>query len=120
MRFISFYKPVRDNMPPSPERIAKMGGLIEEMVKSGVLLATEGFEPNPKDVKVRLAGAKFTVVDGPFTEAKEIIGGFALLEAKSRDEVIEHAKRFLDVIGGGECEIHQLSDAPQLPLEKAR
>jgi hypothetical protein len=120
MRFISLYKPAIDGLPPSPERIAKIGGLIDEMVKAGVLLATEGFEPSPKDVRVRLAEAKFTVTDGPFTEAKEIIGGFALLEAKSREDAIEHAKRFLDVMGGGECEIHQLSAAPDLPLEKVR
>jgi hypothetical protein len=120
MRFFCLFKPDPKNMagPPNPERMAATGKLIEEMSKSGVLLATEGFMPSAKDVRVRLASGKFTVTDGPFTESKEVIGGFALIQAASREEVIAHTKRFLETVGGGESEIHELLAAPELPLEK--
>jgi hypothetical protein len=119
MRFLCLFKPSPEMPPPTPEHFAKMTKYIEEMTKSGVLLATEGFQPSPEDVRVRLSGGKFTVTDGPFTEAKELIGGFAMLQAKSREEVIEHCKTFLQVVGGGESEVHQMLDAPNLPIEKA-
>jgi hypothetical protein len=121
VRFFSIYKPDPAVLaaPPSEEYMAKMGAYIEELVKAGVLLATEGFRPHPTDVRIRLEGGKYTVSDGPFTEAKEVIGGFAMLELRSREEAIELTKRFLEVAGGGECEVHQMLDAPELPLEKA-
>jgi hypothetical protein len=120
MRYFSLFKPNPSviGAPPDPATGAAVGKLIEEMVQSGVLLATEGFMPDAKDVRVRLTRGEFMVTDGPFTESTEVIGGFALMEARSREEVIEHAKRFLRVMGGGECEIHQLGNAPELPLEK--
>jgi hypothetical protein len=93
-----------------------MGKLIDEMVKAGVLLATEGFTPSPTDVRVRLSEGKLSVTDGPFTEAKEVIGGFALIQVKSRDEAIEWTKRFLRTMGAGESEIHQLPEGAQHPL----
>ncbi len=111
MRFLTLYKPA-EFASPSPRENAEMGKLIEEETKTGALLATGGFLPSPKDVRVRHAKGKVTVTDGPFTEAKELIGGFALLEAKSREEAIEMAKRFLSIAGDGECEIHQLMDGP--------
>ena len=120
MRYFCIFKPDPKNVGkmPSPEQMAATGQLIGEMAKSGTLLATEGFQPNASDVKVRYSNGQLSVVDGPFTEATEVIGGFALIEAKSRDEVIEHAARFLRAVGGGESEIHQLLDAPNLPIEK--
>jgi hypothetical protein len=121
MRYFSIFKPDPGAVGkiPSPEQQAAVGKLIEEMTRSGVLLATEGFMPDAKDVRVRLSGGEFLVTDGPFTEATEVIGGFALMEARSREEVIEHSKRFLRAIGGGVCEIHQLGTSPPLPLERA-
>lgn len=115
MRVISLFKPDRSLKGPPPS--AEMAKLIEDMTKSGVLLATEGFSPSPEDVKVRLSDGEFTVTDGPFTEAKELIGGFAVMEVKSREEAIEYARVFLRVIGGGECEIHPLCAAPDLAIE---
>ena len=112
MRFLCVYKPSRqEGVPPSQEDMAEMGKLIEEMTKAGVLLATEGCLPSSKGARVRRSGDKFTVTDGPFTEAKEIIGGFAMIQAKSKEEAIQWTKRFLTVAGDGESEIRQVYDA---------
>ena len=113
MRFLSIYKTPERTTPPSVEHIAQMGKLIEEMVKKGVLIATEGCLPTALGARVRRSGSKLTVTDGPFTEAKEVIGGFALLEAKSKEEAIELAKQFLDIAGDGECEIRQIFTEPE-------
>jgi hypothetical protein len=109
MRFLSIYKHAETNVPPSTEEMAKMGALIEEMTKSGALVATEGCLPSALGARVRRAGGKTTVTDGPFTESKEIVGGFALLETKSKAEAIELTKRFLEVAGEGECEVRQIA-----------
>lgn len=113
MRFLSIYKSAETNTPPSPELIARMEKLIEEGMKDGTLIATEGCLPSALGARVRLSRGKVTVTDGPFTEAKEVIGGFALLEAKSKAEAIDLAKKFLDVAGDGECEIRQIFTAPE-------
>ena len=104
MRFLSIYTAKESNQPPTPEHMAAMGSLIEEMMKAGTLLGTEGCLPSTKGARVRISNGKFTVTDGPFTESKELVGGFALLEAKSKEEAVELAKRFLNVVGEGECE----------------
>ena len=85
-----------------------MGKLVEESFKSGVLLATEGCLPSAAGARVRLSGGKITVTDGPFTETKEIVGGFALIKAESKQEAIEFTKRFLRIAGDGETEIRQV------------
>jgi hypothetical protein len=108
MRFLSIYKAVETNTPPSPEFVAKMEALIEESTKSGELVATEGCLPSVLGARVRAAGGKVTVTDGPFTESKEVIAGFALLEANSKQEAIEMVKKFLGVAGDGECELRQI------------
>ena len=113
MRFLSIYKTVERNTPPSIEHVEKMGKLIEESMKAGVLLATEGCLPSALGARVRLSNGKITVTDGPFIESKELIGGFAILEASSKAEAIELTKTFLDVAGDGECEIRQLFTAPE-------
>jgi hypothetical protein len=92
--------------------MAKMGELIEESLRAGVLVATEGCLPSKLGARVRLADGKITVTDGPFTEAKELVGGFAILQVKSKAEAIELAKRFIRVAGDGECEIRQIYEAP--------
>jgi hypothetical protein len=111
MRFLTIYKSVETAVPPTTEVLAKMGQLIEEMTKAGVLLATEGCLPSSKGARVRLSSGKLTVTDGPFTESKEVIGGFALIQAKSKEEAIELTKRFLKVAGDGESEIRQIAEA---------
>lgn len=113
MRFMMLYKPGRESdTPPSPEHLAEMGRFIEEMGRTGVLLATDGLEPSSKGTRVRISGGKFTVTDGPFTETKELIAGYAIVQAKSMEEAIALAKRFLALVGEGESEIRLMHDAP--------
>jgi hypothetical protein len=112
VRFLSIYKTKETGVPPSPEHIAAMGKLIDEMMKSGVLIGTEGCLPSAQGARIRITNGNFTVTDGPFTETKELVGGFALLEVKSKEEAIEATKTFLKVVGEGECEIRQLYEAP--------
>ena len=97
-------------VPPSAQEIAEMGKLIEEMAKAGVLLSTEGCQPSSKGAKVKRTGKEIKVTDGPFTEAKEVVGGFAIIKADSKAEAIEWAKKFLDCAGDGESKILQLYD----------
>jgi len=112
MRFLSIYKAPERNVPPSQEEMAKMGKLIEEGMKAGYLLGTEGCLPSALGVRVRRTEGKLRVTDGPFTESKEVVGGFALLQANSKDEALEYVKQFLQVVGEGECEIRQLFETP--------
>jgi hypothetical protein len=91
--------------PPTPELMEEMGKFVEEATKAGVLIATGGVGPVNEAVKVSLKDGKFTVLDGPFTEAKELIGGWALMETRDREEAIEWTKRFLTLVGGGESTI---------------
>jgi hypothetical protein len=108
MKFLSIYKTVERNAPPSQEEMTTMGKLIDKHMKAGSLLATEGCLPSALGARVRLSNGKLTVTDGPFTESKEVVGGFAILEAKSKQEAIDSAKEFLQVAGDGECEIRQV------------
>jgi hypothetical protein len=94
-----------------------MGNLIEEWSKKGVLLSTEGCLPSAKGARVRRSGGKLTVTDGPFTESKELIAGFAILQANSKAEAIELCKRFLEVAGDGESEIRQIAEADDFGAE---
>ncbi len=111
MKFLSIYKTVERNAPPSQEEMAKMGKLVEEGMKAGWLLATEGCLPTALGARVRNSNGKVTVTDGPFTEAKEVVGGFAILRANSKQEVIQLARDFLEVAGEGECELRQIFEA---------
>jgi hypothetical protein len=112
MRFLSIYKHTERNTPPTPEEMANMGKLVEEGFKAGWLLGTEGCLPTALGARVRSDGGKVTVVDGPFTEAKEVVGGFALIKASSKEEAIQLTKDFLKVAGDGECELRQLYEMP--------
>ena len=88
--------------------MANMGKLIEEGMKAGWLLGTEGCLPTALGARVRRSSGKISVTDGPFTESKEVVGGFAILKANSRQEAIELTRKFLAVAGDGECELRQL------------
>jgi hypothetical protein len=113
MKFLSIYKTVERKAPPSQNEMSNMGKLIEEGCKAGWLLATEGCLPSALGARVRLSDGKLTVTDGPFTEAKELVGGLAILQTNSKEEAIELAKKFLPVAGEGECELRQLYEAGQ-------
>src|SRR5215469_14624406 len=110
MRFLSIYKTVERNTPPTQEEMAAMGKLVEEGMKAGWLLGTEGCLPSKLGARVRRSEGKVTVTDGPFTESKELVGGFAILQAASKEEAIQLAKNFLSAVGQGECELRQLYD----------
>jgi hypothetical protein len=112
MRYLSVFKTVERNTPPAPDEMARMGKLIEEGMKAGWLLGTEGCLPTSLGARVRSSNGKVTVTDGPFPESKEVVGGFALIKANSKAEAIRLTKDFLKVAGDGECELRQLYEAP--------
>ena len=95
--------------PPSPELYERMGRFVEEATKAGVVVATGGIAPTAAGAKITLKDGKFTVVDGPFVEAKEIVGGWALMECRDLGEAVEWSKRFLDVLGEGEVRVRPVS-----------
>ena len=114
MRCLGLLKADKDSeagVPPTPELIARMGEFMEEITKAGILLATDGLHPTSKGKRVKLSGGKVTVIDGPFTESKELIASYALFEVESMDEAVEWTTRFLKVLGQGECEIRPIFEA---------
>ena len=94
MRFLSIYKSRETGEMPSAQHMADMERLIEKFMKTGELVSTEGCLPTALGARVRLDGSAVTVTDGPFTESKEVVGGFAILEAKSKAQAIELSKSF--------------------------
>jgi hypothetical protein len=116
MKFLCMYKPSRpEGTPPTQREMDEMGKLIEDGFKSGMLLATEGCLPSAKGARVRLSRGTFTVTDGPFAETKEVVGGFALIQANSKEEAIEYTKQFLNIAGDGETEIRQVYEGSECP-----
>jgi hypothetical protein len=108
MRFMILIKATKNSetgVMPSPELLAEMGKYNEELMKAGVLLAGEGLHPSSKGARVKLAGGKRTVIDGPFAETKELIAGFWIWQVKSKEEAIEWVKRCPDPMPGEESEI---------------
>jgi hypothetical protein len=113
MRFISIFTHEPTDRPPTEAETASMGKLIEDSMKAGWLIATEGVHFGSTGVRVhKRADGKVTVTDGPFTETKEVLGGYALLNAASTEEAVEHTRHFLDHVGQGICEIYQLYEMP--------
>ena len=117
MRFLSMIRiDETTGQMPGEQLMADMGKLIEELTRTGQLVSTAGLRPTSEGVRVRLhRGGKLSVLDGPFTETKEVIGGYAILEAQSKAEAVELTRRFLQVHGTDwdvECEVRQL-DGPE-------
>ncbi len=96
--------------PPAPPLMAKLGALIDEMTKAGVLQATGGLASTKKGARIRYEGGKRTVLDGPFTESKELIAGYAILDVPSKAAAIEWALRFGEIVTVNEIEVRQLSE----------
>ena len=120
MRIMTIYRPadqkrVEGGTPPTAKELEEMGKFIQELAASGVLIATDGLKPSSKGARVRLSSGKFTVTDGPFTESKELIAGFAIMQVETMDQAKELAKRFLKVAGDGESEIRLMYDEPAYP-----
>jgi hypothetical protein len=97
---------------PSERLMREMGQLMDEMTRAGKLVRTAGLAPTSEGVRVRSNHGKVSMTDGPFTETKEVVGGYAVLEAADMAEAIELTRRFLKVAGDGESEIRQMYDAP--------
>jgi hypothetical protein len=115
MMFIKHPEHYRDEIPAQAFMDA-MAKFVGESMKSGVLLDTAGLRPTADGTRVRLSGGKLKTIDGPFTEAKEIIGGYALVDAKSKQEAIDLATQFMELhrthwpTFEGECEVRPLED----------
>ena len=106
MRYMMMYRTDESKIePPTPGKMARMGAFVEELQKSGTLLDTGGLQPSAAGARVRRENGTLTVTDGPFTEAKELIAGYAVIEARSKQKAIDLAKRFLHIAGDGESEI---------------
>ncbi len=118
MRFMVLVKADRNTeagVLPDRKLLAEMGNFNEELAKAGVLLAGEGLQPSAKGVRVRFSGAERTVIDGPFTESKELIAGFWLWQVKSMEEAIEWLKRA--PFDGTEVEIRQVYEEEDFGAE---
>ena len=120
MRFLSMIRVDESTgQVPSEKLLSDMNELINDMTREGVLVRTAGLRPTAEGVRVRLRRGKLSAVDGPFTEAKEVIGGFAILEAASIGEAVEATKRFLKIHGDEwdiECEVRPF-DGPEFGVE---
>ncbi|HKU67738.1 MAG TPA: YciI family protein [Candidatus Baltobacteraceae bacterium] len=96
---------------PTQDDFEKMSRLIDEWREKGYLVDTGGAMPGSLEIRVSRKNGKDTITDGPFAEAKEVVGGFALLEVSSKEEALELTRRFLDLIGDATCELHEVSSA---------
>jgi hypothetical protein len=112
MKFVSVWKvdPRAIEAGPTQEQMASMGQLIGEMMSAGVLLDTGGVMSNGVSMRVRRSGSNVSVTDGPFTESKEVVGGFALLKVSSKEEALEWMRRFAEIAGDGEAELHEVTE----------
>jgi hypothetical protein len=122
MRFMLIVKADKNSeagVMPSEQLLTEMGKYNEELVKAGVLLAGEGLHPSSKGARVRFSGSKRTVIDGPFSETKELIAGFWLIQVKSKEEAIEWVKRAPNPMPGteSEIEIRQVFEAEDFGAE---
>lgn len=93
MRYLAIFHAPESESPPSEREFEEMAKLIGEMAGAGVLVATEGCQHSSSGTRLRRAGGRTTITDGPFAEAKEVVGGFAIFEVASRDEAIPHAAK---------------------------
>lgn len=116
MMMVKAGKDFEDGKPPSPELGAAIDRMTEEIRQKGLLIAMGGLLPSSAGSRVRVKGGKLTVIDGPFTETKELVGGYAIMEVPTREEALELGKRFMqvhaDVLGPeyeGELEIRPLA-----------
>jgi hypothetical protein len=121
MRFMMMVKSAERSGPPPQGLMDAMGKLMEEALASGEMIETGGLAPSAAGVRVRLTGAGIAVTDGPFTETKEVLGGYAIFELKSKEEAIERTSRFLELHRKywpgweGETEIRQVFSTPEFP-----
>lgn len=114
MKFVSIFTiDPATAVPPSEEMMTRMGAFIDELLASGKLIDTGGREPTGIALQVARSGGKVSVTDGPFTESKEMVGGFALFDVDSKEEVAALAERFLEIVGNGTCRLFEVSETPR-------
>lgn len=109
MRYMLMFRNDGDSevdVPPCLD-LAEMGAFIDELTRTGVLLGYEGLKPSEKGARVRMTGGKRVVMDGPFTEAKELVAGFALVQVPSKAAALDLAEQFLRIAGQGSAEVRE-------------
>lgn len=111
MKIISIMTHAPSNVPPSQDEMERMGALVGEMKNKGVLIETGGRMPQMLQLTVARKNGATTVTDGPFAEAKEVVGGFALMEVADRADALAWTNRFLELIGDATCHIHEVDMA---------
>jgi hypothetical protein len=112
MRYLALWRPQQDGVPRTQDHYVQMGRLIEDMTNAGVLQDTGGWDPNAPAILVKNSGGKVTITDGPYTEAKELVGGFAIFQVQSRDEAVKWGSRFIEIAGDGVSEMREIPQAP--------
>jgi len=118
MRFMMIVRHAEKQGPPPQALMDAINKLVEEEAKAGTMLGNGGLAPSAQGARVRLAGGKVTVIDGPFTETKEVVGGYAQFELKSKEEAVKSAVRFMELHKKhwpgweGETEVRQMFDSP--------
>ena len=121
MRFMVLIKADKDSeagVLPNEQLLTAMGNFNDELIKAGVMIAGEGLHPSSKGARIKFSGEKRTVIDGPFTEAKELIAGFWIWQVKSKEEAIEWVKRCPNPMDGdSEIEIRQVFEADDFGAE---
>ena len=118
MRFMTIFTDVEQDAPPSQDEIEAMGRFIAEISEAGVLVRTDGLKHSSRGSRVRITDdGKFAITDGPFTESKEVVGGYAIIDVASKNEAIEWTKRFLKVVGRGQSEVREMYDEAAFDME---
>ena len=116
MRYLSLFTPAPGKEPPTKEYMDRMNNFIEQSFKSGSLVMTEGLLPITNGgVRLQSKGGEIAILDGPYAETREAVGGFAILQANSREELIELCQSFLRVAGDGDTRAYQMMQAPPQP-----
>jgi len=105
------------NAPPTKELMERMGAFVAEATDAGVIIGGDGLRPSKFGKRVRLNDGNFDVIDGPFTESKELIASYALFQVDTMDEAVHWTRRFLEVLGQGECELRPISEAEDFPAD---
>ena len=113
MRILGLMRATKESeagAPPDKDLMERMGVFMGEVMAAGVLLATDGLHPSAKGKRVKVDNGKVTITDGPFTESKELVASYALFQVKTMDEAVMWTRRFLEVLGTGECELRPIFD----------
>ena len=112
MRVLALWYPEGDISAPTQDTMQRMGAFIQEAIQAGVLLDTGGWDPGAAATVITRKNGKVNVVDGPYTEAKEVIGGFAVMRFKSQKELVDWSTRFVNIAGNGRSIVRPIADEP--------